>query len=228
MPLLVKVFFGLDIALVAVYLGNFAIGEPFWILTHLFDLNGEANIPAWYAAMQLFLIGTLWAAFYRFRAKTSDPARTAVMLMALIFWALSLDEIATIHEWLGHKSDFLLKGGNRSNTVFSQTGIWIFMLAPLFSVVVFYLMRSLRPGFLGQRRSLKKLILGFVIYVGSAAGMEILANFFDEGSAALAFQVAIEEFGEMAGATVLLWATLELLQIHPESVRRLFRSPGQV
>jgi hypothetical protein len=62
-------------------------------------------------------------------------------------------------------------------------------------------------------------IVGFVVYAGSALGIEILANVVSPGGLASVVQVVCEEMGEMLGVTLLVWATLELLASYDIRVR---------
>ena len=58
---------------------------------------------------------------------------------------------------------------------------------------------------------IKLYVVGFLVFVGSAGGIEILANFTQEPGWNIYFlQVAAEEFGEMVGVTLLFWATYEI------------------
>lgn len=49
-----------DAALVALYVGYTQTASFHWFVHLLFNLNGEANIPAWYTSAQLLLAGTLF------------------------------------------------------------------------------------------------------------------------------------------------------------------------
>jgi len=79
------------------YLGNILLGHPFRFLTHMIDLDGEANLPAWHSSIKLFLLALLLAFFgYREFKRSSDRASWRFLLMSAVFAALSLDEVAQI------------------------------------------------------------------------------------------------------------------------------------
>jgi hypothetical protein len=69
-----------------------------------------------------------------------------------------------------------------------------------------------RRYLLADRRVLRRFVLGFLLFVGGGAVVEELANFVKRGSTAHMWQVLCEEMGEMVGATLILWASSELLR----------------
>lgn len=208
---IVKMFLIADIIIVLLYILNNLLGHPFQILTHLLDLDEEANLPAWYSSSQILFLGLLIGLFaFAMRDRRPSPLLPAGAL-SLICFALSLDETAQIHEWIGNQSDKLLADGSRKSSVFSHTGIWMFLLGPLFLVVVSFLWRRLSPYLRDRERVVRLYWLGFCVYVTSAIGIEILANFVIPNQADSVVQIVCEEFGEMLGITLLIWATLELL-----------------
>ena len=126
--------------------------------------------------------------------------------------AMSADEIAGFHESLGILSDALLPGGDRTNTAFVRTGIWMFVIGiPIVALAMMALI-ALRDFFRKTPGVMGKYIVGGVLFFGGAVGVEILSNFVDEGSRAQILQIAVEEGFELLGVTTLLWATWELLK----------------
>src|ERR1044071_1537856 len=86
-----------ELLLVAFYWLKILCGDP-PLLNPLFDLDGEANIPAWFSSAQLLAIAlTLWVT-NRFRSDHTMPSRLFLNLLAAGFLVLSLDETAQIHE----------------------------------------------------------------------------------------------------------------------------------
>jgi len=81
---------------------------------------------------------------------------------------------------------------------------------------------------------IKKLLLGLVIFVGAACGVEIFSNFVPHAGKFYVLEVCIEELGEMAGETFFIWAGYELLQsyvshcVSPETSRRLARNRSRL
>lgn len=210
-PGTVKIFLLADITIAVLYVLDNVLNHPFEILTRLIDLDAEANLPAWYSSSQILFLGLLLSLFaFILRNRRPSPLLPAGVL-SLICLALSLDEIAQIHEWLGNQSDKLLATGTRKSSFFGHTGIWMFLLGPVFLIAVTFLWRKLSPYLRGRGRVVRLYLLGFSMYVVSALGIEILANFVSSSQVNSVIQIVCEEFGEMMGVTLLIWATLELL-----------------
>lgn len=205
------IFMLADIMVAFLYILDNALGHPFYILTRLVDLDGEANLPAWYSSSQILFLGLLLGLFaFIMRNRKPSPLLPAGAL-SLICLALSLDEIAQIHEWIGNKSDQLLATGTRKGSLLGHTGIWMFLLGPLFLIIIAILWRKFSPYLRGRERVVRLYLLGFLVYIASALGVEILANFVSPAQADSVVQIVCEELGEMMGVTLLVWATLELL-----------------
>lgn len=206
-----KMFLIADIIIVLLYILDNLLGHPFEILTHLVDMDGEVNLPTWYSSSQILFLGLLLSLFaFVMRDRRPSPLLPAGAL-SLICFALSLDETAQIHEWIGNQSDKLLADGSRKGSLFSHTGIWMFILGPVFLITVTFLWRKLFPYLRDRERVVRLYLLGFCVYFVSAIGVEIMANFVSPNQADSVLQIACEEFGEMLGVTILIWATLELL-----------------
>ena len=134
-PVLARVMFALDLCMGVLYILSRRlrdlIGRP---LVNFFDLNGETNLPSWYSAAQLALIGGLLIVFAASELRRGRRAAWSVMLGGLGFLFLSLDETTSIHEHFGYWLDHLR---NRRDTVFAQTGFlsvdWIRLHGRTFS-----------------------------------------------------------------------------------------------
>ena len=175
--------------------------EQFW------NLGFEVNFPSWYASVQLALIGVLMLSF----AWVSAQRRATVVLACagLLFLFLSLDETAMLHE--NFAVTLATLPGDRRETALYLTGPWMLIVAPVFlaaMALAAYIGRQLLRG----RRKVQLLYAaGLTVYVASFAGVELLLNF---AAGAQARVLLIEETGEMVGATLLLWATYELVHSH--------------
>ena len=214
----IKIFLAADVSLGLAYLFIITILPPSWFMSEFFNLNAEANLPTWYSSMKLFLIAVLLSIFAYNKLENTVRGKSALVLAPIVFFILSLDETARIHEWLGHKMTSVLVSSETSS-VFPNTGMWMFWLAPLLLGVILYIGRS-AGEYLDERGHIaRKYVWGMVIFVGSAAGIEILWNFVSGSGVTGIIQVTAEEVGEMIGATILLWATWDLLVSHHFSVR---------
>ena len=211
-PLLVRVMFCADLLVGLLYVvarkARNVIGKP---MTAFFDLNGEYNLPSWYSATQLALIGGLLVIFATVQLRRGARAAWALMLGGVAFCFLSLDEATALHENFGYWLDRLR---HRRNTAFDETGFWMLICAPVFLCVFGVLALGARRYLRGRRGVVIKLMAGAAIFVGAAAGVEALSNFVMPGTTAARLLVLLEETGEMTGATVMLWGVLELIRSH--------------
>ncbi len=205
LPAVVRWLFAADLVLVALYGADQIAGHPSWFLSRLVDLNVESNLPTWFSSLQLAGVSVLL-----FLAAALHPVgttiRRAIGALALLLLFLSLDEIASIHEWLGVLSDRYFLGGGRETTAFSHTGLWMLALVP---AVLLWLAWFVRPLWSGPLRSaaIRRLgAVGWLLLLGAAGGVELLSNFFTEESPVAILLVVLEEGGEMVGGTLLFWA----------------------
>jgi hypothetical protein len=211
----------MDSLLVASFLLDYWAGHPWPPMTRLINLNIEANLPAWYSSAKLLATGLgfgLIAWLTRLNAPSSPACYRALILLSGSFLLLSMDECVQIHEHIGAISDTLLPGGSREDTMVHYTGVWMFVAGiPAFAAllaVVWQIQGAVNA------RAFKRLLLGMVVFAASACGIEFLANF-TQNHAQLVAQVALEEWGEMTGSTIMLWAMLTALSSYTPAVVRI-------
>jgi hypothetical protein len=214
-PAAVLVFFIADFGLALAYLLNFAIGQPAEKLTLILDLEGEANLPTWYASTKLFIVAALLGLFARQHFEPSQLRSWPLVGLALAFLAFSADETAQIHEWVGYKVDtVVLEGGTRAGTLFDHTGLWMFLVGLPVAAAIGVLIWSVR-FYLGRAPGVvSKYVAGCGVLMLGAVGLEMLRNFVAPGTGAHVVQVCAEELLEMAGVTLILWGTLDLLKAY--------------
>lgn len=204
--MIVLLCFAADLALGLIFLVDASFGEP----TRLFDLEEEANVPAWYASAQLLVVALLLGLYASVHFERSKMDAWLLATLPLVFLGLSIDETAGIHEWIGYRTDALLPGGSRDNTLFEKTGIWMIVLGLPFVAFIFFAFRRLRhycrPVSVRLRYA-----TGFILFVSGAVGVEVAVNFVETDSQAHVVQVLLEEMLEMVGVTTMLWATWTLV-----------------
>ena len=205
-PTLILVFFAADTVLGAAYICNFWAGEPSEWLSHQLDLDGEANLPTWYSSIKWFCVAALFAIIALSNGQRTPAKSWPVMGLALLFLALSLDEVAGIHEWLGRQSDALLPNGTRAHTIFETTGIWIVLAAP-FGLILGGLTIRARHYFTRDLSARAKFIFGMALFLFGALAIEMVSNFI----AYNVYLVFAEELSEMLGSTIVLWGIYELM-----------------
>ncbi len=211
-PWLVVPFFAMNLALGAAFLFVSALDLPYGKLNGFFNLEAERNLPTWYSTLQLFVLAVMTGLFAASRFDRTQPRSWFLWGLTLVFLAMSMDEIAEIHEYLGYESDVLLPGGDRKQTPFGYTGIWMFLIGVPFLLFALGLVMSVRRYFAAAPGVLKKFIVGFLVLVGGASGVETAANFVVLGSAWHVVQVFFEETMEMTGVTIMLWGAYDLVR----------------
>lgn len=211
MPGFIRGFLVVNVALAVAYLLNRLAGEPYEALTVFLDLNNELNLPTWYASIQWFAVAAVLALFAIPSVRRATPRSWLLLALPAVFLLMSLDEVAEIHERLGHLADLLLPGGLRAGSVVSVTGLWFAVLGIPFVVGFVVLIRALVPYLAISPRGRTKLVTGVGLFLLGAVGVEVLANVVVESSVLGTLQVLTEEMLEMVGATVSLWGAWELL-----------------
>jgi hypothetical protein len=213
-PALILIFFLVDVSLGLAYIVNELVGRPYPILTLFFNLDRESNLPTWYSSMQWFCVAIFLGLFAHSNFRVAQIRSWLLPVISLLFLALSVDEVARIHEWLGGKTEILLPGGDRANTIFPVTGIWMFVIGIPFLAAFVWLIFSIRMYFRHNPSAFIKIFVGMLITLGGAFGFETLTNFVAPGSMYEVLTVFSEEFCEIIGGTVVLWGSYELLLAH--------------
>jgi hypothetical protein len=200
-----------DVFFVVAYLFLFLYGNPIGSeQPGMFDLDGEANVPAWYSSTKLLAVGLCLYVYGRLILHKDRLAGWLILAAAVLFAYLSLDESAELHEKFGNRLTLLATGGvGRTDTPFEITGLWMVFFGPP-------LLLALVGGivFLRKRLSIPydvfaKALAGAVIFAIAAGPGDILVNYVT-GNAHI-IQTAAEELGEMVGVTLILWAAMTLL-----------------
>ena len=214
LPLLILVFILIDVSLGLGYIINEIVERPSVKLTMLLDLDNESNLPTWYSSIQWFCVAIMLGLFAHSNFWLAQRRSWLLPVLPLVFLALSVDEVARIHEWIGERSEILLPGGSRANTPLPETGIWMFVVGVPFLAAFVWLISSLRMYFQDTPNALIKVFAGMLITLSGAIGFETLTNLVVPGSMYGILQVFLEEFCEMLGGTIVLWGSYELLLAH--------------
>jgi hypothetical protein len=176
----------------------------------MFDLDGEKNIPTWYASAKLLAVAALLA-LVALNADRRDRLTQLVLLMPVaLFLFLSIDEVASIHEMLGGNIDSMVTDTpDRAEMVLHITGYWMFVLGPMLAAAMVAMgiayHRLVRPAATIMRLA----ALGAGVFLLGATVVEIGRNFV-EHPLALMLQVTLEEGMELIGVSLILAAALHL------------------
>lgn len=201
-------FIGFEVFLLIMYLLAIVLPLPATIV-ELFDLDGEANIPAWFSSLQLGLIGILFLLNSCSLPKPDMRTFLFFISVGLGFIFLSMDEAAEFHE----KITQVLSQSAWAPRFKGEHGIWI----PLYAAIGMLLLIIMRQPLLDRLRSKtnqwRMIVTGMLIIIAGAVGLEIISYQYlrsDIISGYEIMEIAAEEFMEMAGASWILYATLLL------------------
>lgn len=199
----VAVALGLDLAVVLLHLANQMPGSPFGPPHRFFDLSLEANLPTWWASIQLWTASMLLA---RAAASHRHLDRLALWLGSALLGALSLDETTGLHERVASVT---------RTDLFPVTGLWPFLLAPALLVAASAIAYVGRTVWRLDATSAALLAAGLMLLVVSAAGVELFVNVVTPGTPDQAMQVLVEESGELVAGTLLLAGSLRFAARRP-------------
>jgi hypothetical protein len=186
----------------------------------LFDLNGEANPPAWYSSFLLLVSAALLSVIAFDKRRQQDRDARHWMVLALVFFYLSIDEGSRLHDRTVEPLRSLLSLGG----MFYYS--WVIMAIPaLLLFGAWYLRFFLRL----PRRFQIQFSVAAATYIGGALGVEIITGYYDQlrggvGRTDIVFVllVALEETAEMVGVLVFIHALLSYLRLHVGGVRLHF------
>ncbi len=203
-----------EAVMVGIYLGSHLLGNPSYGIRATFDLDGEACLPAWFTAVQLFVIGILLLVASR-ACHRQGPSPTFLKLVGAGFIYISADEAAMIHE----RAQGLLKYLKGLPNI-NGHGVWVFIYMAIGILILLASRRHLFSLWENFRQEMSVALVGLGIFLFSAVGLEIISYLFLRSGATpfiYVLEVALEEFGEMAGVSVMLYGVLQfVLQILQE------------
>ena len=205
LPRLVKAFLAADFFVGLPYVANELIGRPFAKINRLVDLDDEANFPSWYSSVQWAVVAALMGfAVYRLH-KRGAKAALPLFIVAAAFLALSLDEIAQIHEKLS-----IGVSGKVGSGQGALKSLWLPALGVPLLIVLGVAARRAKAAFDDAPGSLRAFILGLGVFALGAFGIEPIVSlvFHTSGPA----YVWVEETMEMLGVTFLLWSAFGLAE----------------
>jgi hypothetical protein len=201
------IFIGL---LAAAYVLDFVIGRPSDTLRTFVDLDHDQNLSTWFSSLLWFGSAFLSWQYATRRLTIPNKRSWLLLLLPLLFLAFSIDEVSRLHEAFGVKLDAFLLDVEREASALPATGVWIFVLGVPLIILLGVMMWALRSELADSPAAFSKILVGLVLVMTGAIGVEALSNVvtIDSGSGVL--QVLVEECLEMIGATVVLWGCYEL------------------
>ncbi|HST22074.1 MAG TPA: hypothetical protein VLR90_13200 [Blastocatellia bacterium] len=206
-----------ELCLIIAYWIDILIGEP-EPFHRLVNLDGEANIPAWFSSSQL-LFGCLVAWITGLLQSSRDrPSGLFLFMIGLCFIFMSVDETAQLHEGITgiigtRYVDWL--------PTFLLTHKEIIALLLILALAgLRFMWRDLKAIWRWSRRESILALTGMCVFLLGAAGIETLGyKFLQLGSLVYKVEVTIEEFMEMFGASLVVYAALSFAQHQMEKSR---------
>ena len=192
-----------NVVLVCVYLLHVGRGETSWLLRTMFDLDGEATLPAWFSSAQLLLSGALFLWTAAARPNQAPVAAWFLVAIGSGFCFLSADEVVGIHE----TTTVVLRRFESLPRFSGDHGMWI----PIYVAGAAAFVAATAKQWLALARAGRAgtlwLVAGAVLFLGGAAGLEIL-SYGDlraiENRRLYTLEVAAEETLELFGASAML------------------------
>lgn len=171
----------------------------------LFDVSGDKTIPTWYASVTLLACSVLILIIGLIHLQKQNQYAKQWIVLAGIFLFLSIDEVATIHEWSTHLI-----------TVPAVDGFlyydWV-IFGIIFVIIVGLYYRRLLNNLPCDIKNL--FLLAALFFVGGAIGVEIINSkigYLEESETiSYALMTALEEFFEMVGVATFIYALLKYL-----------------
>jgi hypothetical protein len=180
----------------------------------LFNVNTEGNIPTWYTSFSILLCAVLLFVIARARKIEGDRYSIYWMILGLIFLYISVDEGAGVHDAL----DFSLP----SLGYITSAPRYIRMLPVAVLLLIFGLMYLKFLFYLPARTRLLFIVAG-TIYVSGAFGMGFVMERYGTrhgwDNMTLEILAALEEFLEMIGIVIFIYALMSYMETHVKDIR---------
>lgn len=173
-------------------------------LHRLFSPDLEANLATWFSTGLLLVGAMLTALVAMTKANSDDALRYHWIGLSAVVMLMSIDEAGQIHEMLIKPTQELLGAGE-------GTG-WVWTL-PALVVVALFMIASVRLFRAQSQHTRRLLILAFGLFFFGALGVEAMGGVLFGSDRSLGFELAavVEEFFEMSGAVVFIYAILGVL-----------------
>lgn len=176
-----------------------------------FNLDGENNIPSWYASCALLFSAMLLAVVGAVKRYEQAPRAAQWLGLAAIFLFLSIDEAASIHEMASPMARVFLNriGVSIGYLHFSWVILGI-LVVPILGLTYVGFLRALPAA------TARLFVASGMLYVGGAVGIEMFgAKVASQGgidTMSYAVLVAVEEGLEMFGIVLFNYAVLSYIR----------------
>ena len=180
----------------------------------LFNVNTEGNIPSWYTSFAILACAVLLAVIARARKTEGDPYAIYWTILALIFLYISVDEGAGVHDTL----DFSLP-----SIGFVNSAPRYIRMLPVAILLIIFAVVYLKFLFYLPARTRLLIIVAGTIYVSGGFGMGFVMERYGTrhgwDNMSLEMLAAIEEFLEMIGIVIFIYALMSYMSGHVRDIR---------
>jgi hypothetical protein len=176
----------------------------------LSDLDGENSLSTWFSVVQLFFVGALLIFAALNNQRKHQLSNVALTIAGLVLIVLSIDEEAQLHENLGYTARSF---GLDELPLVGRWMAWIWAYAAIGILALGFAAKHLIALWTHFRPAAVIGLAGAMIYLIGAIGFEIVSFPFRGSEDTRTMQniaQTIEEFLEMLGVSVVLYATLNL------------------
>ena len=183
----------------------------------LLNVGDDSSIPTWYSSFALLICAVLLTIVALAKSRTKEPYFHHWAILAIIFAAMSIDEVVMLHE---NMSDILgesFKSGffYYSWVIFAIPLIFIFVLAYL--KFIMHLPPKIRYLFL----------ISGAVFVMGGLGMEMISARYDSlyNTNNLTYNLIMiaEEFLEMLGIVIFIYALLSYIKSYLPEIQVLVK-----
>ncbi len=176
------------------------------IYVRLFDMDKEANIPAWFSSF-ILLFSACLLLFISYYKDKNDSNQRYWKILAFIFLYLSIDELASIHEDFNNPVRSLLHLGG----IFYWS--WIVPAILILVILFFYFFRFL----LSLPKDTRNLfLLSAIIFISGAIVLEMIGGLLYSkqmnNSFASRIEIFFEEVLEITGVLIFIYSLLKYIK----------------
>ncbi|MBZ8178940.1 hypothetical protein [Oscillatoria salina] len=187
-------------------------------LIKLFDLDAENNLPTWYSSLTLLICSVLLGIVAFVKKRDRDRYTRHWMGLSLIFFLLSIDEAASIHEL---SMDTLRSGLNASGFLYFTwivpAAIFVVLLLVIYSPFIKALPKKTKFAFLWAG----------AIYLLGTLGLEAIGGWYvyNYGKGTIPYMVlfTLEESLEMVGIVIFIRALLAYISCYLPPIEVSFK-----
>ncbi|MCC9137324.1 hypothetical protein ACFSKU_08025 [Pontibacter silvestris] len=197
------VFTTIALAIVGLFFRFYIVHNDVYGLVPKFNLDAENTVPAFVSSINLFIAAGILALISLFKKKTKDKYWKQWVILSCLFFLLSLDEAASIHEMMAGRTQVLL---NLPGAAY-YTGVILFT-----TIVILFLLYFKNFILMLPHKTRMRFMVAGTVYISGVIGGEALGGYtydlYGMGSMTYNLAVVVEESLEMLGILLFIKAQL--------------------